>query len=68
VIFLYTITVLKITIFHLLKQVNFIERNNKIIMPLSITVHHATIDGYHIKEFLEDINELINTCENWIKI
>ncbi|MFQ7521732.1 MAG: CatA-like O-acetyltransferase [Terrisporobacter sp.] len=37
-------------------------------MPLSITVHHATIDGYHIKEFLEDINELINTCENWIKI
>ena len=26
------------------------------------------IDGYHIKEFLEDINELINTCENWIKI
>ena len=27
-------------------------------MPLSITVHHATIDGYHIKEFLEDINEL----------
>ena len=46
----------------------FIESNNKIIIPLSITVHHATIDGYHIKEFLEDINELINTCENWIKI
>ena len=43
-----------------------IERDKKILMPLSITVHHATIDGNHIKEFLDDVNKLINTCENWI--
>lgn len=26
-------------------------------MPLSITCHHAATDGYHIKCFLEDLQE-----------
>lgn len=25
------------------------------MMPLSLTCHHATTDGYHVKEFLEDL-------------
>jgi len=26
------------------------------LMPLSLTCHHATTDGYHIKQFLDDLN------------
>ena len=33
----------------------FIEKNGKFKLPLSITVHHATTDGWHIKEFLDQI-------------
>lgn len=43
----------------------FFERDGKLFMPLSITCHHATTDGYHIKCFLdslkEDMNEFIKT-------
>ena len=31
------------------------EENGKVIMPLSMTCHHATTDGYHIAEFLRDL-------------
>lgn len=31
------------------------EENGKIIMPVSITCHHATTDGYHISEFLKNL-------------
>lgn len=27
----------------------------RIVMPLSITCHHATTDGYHVNRFLEDL-------------
>ena len=29
------------------------------ILPLSMTCHHATTDGYHIKKFTDDLNALI---------
>ena len=44
----------------------FIEDNNKIYMPLSITVHHATTDGYHLKEFFEELQRSINCPEEWL--
>lgn len=28
---------------------------DKTVMPLSITCHHATTDGWHIRQFLEDL-------------
>lgn len=31
------------------------REGNQIIMPLSITCHHATTDGWHIARFLEDL-------------
>lgn len=31
------------------------EENGRIIMPLSITCHHATTDGYHVSRFLTDL-------------
>ncbi|WHH58604.1 CatA-like O-acetyltransferase [Petroclostridium sp. X23] len=44
----------------------FIENNEKIMMPLSITVHHATTDGWHIKTFLADLQHDMNHPEIWI--
>lgn len=44
----------------------FSETNGKIIMPLSITVNHAVIDGYHIKVFVDDLQWLLNHPEEWI--
>lgn len=33
----------------------FIEENGQIKLPLSITVHHATTDGWHINKFLDEL-------------
>ena len=33
-----------------------INRNEELIMPLSMTCHHATTDGYHIKCFIDTLN------------
>ena len=38
----------------------FFEEAGRILMPLSITCHHATTDGYHIKCFLDSLQEDIN--------
>ena len=31
----------------------FVEQDGRCLMPLSLTCHHATTDGYHIHRFLE---------------
>ena len=33
----------------------FYEKDGRIMMPLSITCHHAATDGYHINRFLETL-------------
>lgn len=44
----------------------FHEENGKLLMPLSITLHHATTDGYHVNKFLEELQNEMNHPENWI--
>ncbi len=36
-------------------------------MPFSITVAHAVVDGYQVSEYLEALQEAINTPEVWAK-
>lgn len=45
----------------------FYENNGKILLPFSITVHHATTDGWHVKNFLGDLQNEMNSPELWIK-
>ncbi len=33
----------------------FVERDGRRVMPLSLTCHHATTDGYHIAKFLASL-------------
>lgn len=42
--------------------------NRKIVMPLSVTVHHATTDGYHLKVFFEELQRTMNYPGEWLKI
>jgi chloramphenicol O-acetyltransferase type A len=44
----------------------FVESSGKIQMPLSVTVHHATTDGYHLKVFFEELQRTVNYPEEWL--
>ena len=35
----------------------FYEQDGRLIMPLSLTCHHATTDGYHVSLFLEELQK-----------
>lgn len=36
----------------------YTEQNGKIIMPLSIQMHHAVCDGYHLCRFFNEVQEV----------
>lgn len=38
----------------------YFHKNNRLIMPVSINVHHGLMDGYHVGKFLELLEQLIN--------
>ena len=44
----------------------FVESNGKIQMPLSITVNHATTEGYHLKVFFEALQNNMNDPYHWM--
>lgn len=33
------------------------EQEGRMLMPLSITCHHATVDGWHVQKFLRELQE-----------
>ncbi len=39
------------------------ESNGKKVMPLSVHVHHALMDGYHLGVFVEAFQELMNASD-----
>lgn len=41
----------------------FTKENDRLLMPLSITCHHATTDGYHVNCFLEELQAEMNQFE-----
>lgn len=45
----------------------FYKEGNKIIMPLTIQVHHAVADGYHCSLFFSDIKEICLNPEKYLK-
>lgn len=44
----------------------FVKSDGKVTMPLSITVHHATTDGYHLKVFFEELQRTMNCPDEWL--
>jgi len=37
------------------------EKNDKLLMPVSVTVHHGLMDGYHVGQFLTKFQELLES-------
>lgn len=42
------------------------EKDGKLLMPLSITCHHATTDGYHVNKFLQTLQEYMDSFEQFL--
>jgi Chloramphenicol O-acetyltransferase len=44
----------------------FYEKDGRTMMPFSLTVNHATTDGYHVHTFLEELQHEMNRPEGWL--
>ncbi|MCI0766923.1 type A chloramphenicol O-acetyltransferase [Bacillus sp. TL12] len=44
----------------------YFNQENKIFLPISLQVHHAVCDGYHASMFIEELQELVNNCDDWL--
>ncbi|QKS72819.1 type A chloramphenicol O-acetyltransferase [Paenalkalicoccus suaedae] len=44
----------------------FSQLNGRTILPVSVQVHHAVCDGYHASLFINELQLLADSCENWI--
>lgn len=38
--------------------------NGKTVLPLSMNIHHAVADGWHLSRFFVDVQEIINTLKD----
>ena len=44
--------------------VTFEIENGKTVLPLSMNIHHAVADGWHLSRFFVDVQEIINTLKD----
>jgi chloramphenicol O-acetyltransferase type A len=44
----------------------FIVQDGSIKLPISVTLHHATTDGWHVKQFLDDLQYTMNHPQEWL--
>lgn len=42
------------------------ETDGRTLMPLSIQVHHAVCDGFHLGQFAEQVQQLADAAPDWI--
>jgi len=43
------------------------DAHSRLQLPLSVQVHHAVCDGYHVGLFVESVQSLANNSASWIK-
>ncbi|PTM58544.1 type A chloramphenicol O-acetyltransferase [Desmospora activa] len=44
----------------------YFSAGKEILIPVSLQVHHAVCDGYHVSMFINDLQMLADRCEEWI--
>ncbi len=44
----------------------FITQNGAVLMPLSLTCHHATTDGYHVGKFIDELQKDMDSFEKYL--
>ena len=40
--------------------------NGKLVMPLTMNIHHAVVDGFHLSRFFNEIQEFIHSLDFWV--
>lgn len=46
----------------------FFNQEGRTLLPVSLQVHHAVCDGYHVSLFINELQELADHHEDWLKI
>lgn len=41
------------------------EENGAVLLPLSVQVHHAVCDGFHLCRFIRELQEMLNLWKQW---
>lgn len=44
----------------------FIRETGRTLLPVSVEVHHALMDGLHVGRYLDRFQELLNEPESWL--
>nr|WP_026682659.1 type A chloramphenicol O-acetyltransferase [Priestia megaterium] len=44
----------------------YFNQEDKILLPISLQVHHAVCDGYHASTFIDELQQLANNCRDWL--
>ncbi len=44
----------------------YVTRENRIMMPLSVEIHHALMDGYHICKMVKEVQNCLNAPEDFL--
>ncbi|GAY78241.1 type A chloramphenicol O-acetyltransferase [Niallia sp. Sow4_A1] len=44
----------------------YFNQEEKILLPISLQVHHAVCDGFHASTFLEELQQLAHNCFDWL--
>jgi chloramphenicol O-acetyltransferase type A len=45
----------------------YLKKGDTVFLPLSVQVHHAVCDGYHLGQFIESLQALTQNCQSWLK-
>lgn len=45
----------------------YFKQENKMFIPISIQVHHAICDGYHASRFINEMQELAFSFQEWLE-
>ena len=49
----------------ILESGKLFESDGRMLMPFSVSAHHAATDGYHVAKFLERFSELCESAGDW---
>jgi len=44
----------------------YFNQESKILLPISLQLHHAVCDGYHASIFIDELQQLANNCHDWL--
>lgn len=45
----------------------YAEKEHKVLMPLSVQVHHGVCDGYHVGCLVNELQQMSDECSLWLK-